>query len=482
MSGYLFVRGATGKMKWRLVILLLACLLGCRQSTQLNTQRIELELPISWTVEVNTNFVSNEWWHSFAVPELEQWIQGVLSHNHDLKIAAIRVERARTEARMSTFASRPKLDASVSGEKRQSNFIGLPFGGGGISSSRYESYGTSAGLNWELDLWGRIRAGHAIARTEAKAVQHDLEAARLSIVAQAVRLWVQWSEALIQRRLAGESVLLLEQTLLQSEVRFGAGRGRALDVRLAKANLSEAKSTVVQWRVRSEKLARSMELLAGRNPSEAKVEIIEFARLPAPPPSIPAGIPAELLTRRPDITAGLVRVYAANLSVAEMQAGLLPRVGLTASGGTSSDELKGLLTGDSLIWAIGGSLSQTILFPDEQQAQLNSRNLKAEEAVLNYRQKIMTALHEVETGLNAGQLLRDQRKHNEVTVANAREVLALTERRYELGLTTAAGLLDAQRRLMIARSSLISVRCAELENRIDLHLALGGEVSAEGTP
>ena len=78
-----------------------------------------------------------------------------------------------------------------------------------------------------------------------------------------------------------------------------------------------------------------------------------------------------------------------------MQAGLLPRVGLTASGGTSSDELKGLLTGDSLIWAIGGSLSQTILFPDEQ-AQLNSRNLKAEEAVLNYRQKIMTALHEVE--------------------------------------------------------------------------------------
>ena len=223
----------------------------------------------------------------------EQWIQGVLSHNHDLKIAAIRVERARTEARMSTFASRPKLDASVSGEKRQSNFIGLPFGGGGFAV-RVMKVGTSAGVELGIGFMGRIRAGHAIARTEAKAVQHDLEAARLSIVAQAVRLWVQWSEALIQRRLAGESVLLLEQTLLQSEVRFGAGRGRALDVRLAKANLSEAKSTVVQWRVRSEKLARSMELLAGRNPSEAKVEIIESARLPAPPPSILAGIPAEL--------------------------------------------------------------------------------------------------------------------------------------------------------------------------------------------
>jgi len=482
MSGDLFVRGASGQMKWSLVIVFFACLLGCRQSTPLNTQRIELELPASWTIEANTNFVSNEWWHSFEVPEMEQWIQDALSHNHDLKIAAIRVERARAEARMSAFASRPKLDVSVSGDKRQSNFIGLPFGGSGIFRSRYESYGTSAGLNWELDLWGRIRAGHAIARTEAKAVQHDLEAARLSIVAQAVRLWVQWAEALIQSRLANESVLLLGQTLLQSEVRFEAGRGRALDVRLAKANLSEAKSTVVRWQVRSEKLARSMELLAGRNPSEAKVEIIELDRLPSPPPSISPGIPAELLTRRPDITAGLVRVYAANLSVAEAHAGLLPRVGLTASGGTSSDELKGLLNGDSLIWAIGGSLSQTILFPDEQQAQLNSRNLKAEEAVMNYQQKIMTALHEVENGLNAGRLLREQRKHNEVTVANAREVLVLTERRYELGLTNAALLLGAQRRLMIARSALISVRRAELENRIDLHLALGGEVTVESTP
>ena len=94
----------------------------------------------------------------------------------------------------------------------------------------------------------------------------------------------------------------------------------------------------------------------------------------------------------------------------------------------------------------------------------------------------MTDLHEVETGLNAGQLLRDQRKHNEVTVTNARELLALKERRYELGLTNAAALLDAQRQLMIARSALISVRRAELENRIDLHLALGGEVAVEGTP
>ena len=479
MPRNLFVRRASGKMKWSMIFLLFAGLLGCRPTTSFNTQDIQLEMPGSWSLEGNTNSVSNDWWHSFAVPELQQLIQDALSHNHDLKIAAIRVDRARAEARMSTFASRPKLDLSVSGEKRQSNFIGIPFGGNGASRSRYESYGTSAALNWELDLWGRIRAGQAIARTEAKAVQHDLESARLSIVAQLMRLWVQWAEAQIQSRLASESVLLLEQTLSQSEVRFETGRGRALDVRLSKANLSEAKATVVQWRIRSEKLARSMELLAGRNPSQAQTENIELARLPSPPPDVPIGIPAELLTRRPDIAAGLVRIYAANLSVAEAHANLLPRVGLTASGGGSSSELKKLLSGDSLIWSIGGSLSQTILFPDEQQTRINSRSLKAEEAVLHYRQQIMTALHEVETSLNAGRLLDDQRRQTALTVANAREVLALTERRYELGLTNAAVLLDAQRRLTAARSALISVRRTELENRIDLHLALGGEITLE---
>ena len=99
--------------------------------------------------------------------------------------------------------------------------------------------------------------------------------------------------------------------------------------------------------------------------------------------------------------------------------------------------------------------------------------------MLHYRQQIMTALHEVENSLNAGRLLDDQRRQTALTVANAREVLALTERRYELGLTNAAVLLDAQRRLTAARSALISVRRTELENRIDLHLALGGEITLE---
>ena len=102
--------------------------------------------------------------------------------------------------------------------------------------------------------------------------------------------------------------------------------------------------------------------------------------------------------------------------------------------------------------------------------------------MLSYRQKIMAALHEVETALNAGSLLSVQRRHNKVAVENAQQILALTDQRFELGLANAATLLDAQRRLLISHSALISVRRAELENRIDLHLALGGEISVEDAP
>ena len=213
-----------------------------------------------------------------------------------------------------------------------------------------------------MDLWGRIRAGRSIARTEAKAAEYELEAARLSIVAQAVRLWVQLAEAQIQERLAEESVLLLEQTLLQVKLRLNAGRGNALNVQQTRANLSEAKSTVVQWRIRSERLARSMELLAGQTPSGVKIATTELSHLPSLPSGVPAGIPAELLTRRADIVAALARIHAANLSIAEADAGLLPRVGLSTSTGTSSDELKGLLNGDSLIWSIGAVFHKPFCF------------------------------------------------------------------------------------------------------------------------
>ena len=130
-------------MNGYMVFALIACLVGCRQSTPLSTQRIELELPAVWSAGSSSQSANKEWWRSFGAPEIEQWVQDALSHNHDLQIAAIRLERARIEARMADFASRPKLDVSVSGEKRQSSFIGLPFGGSGISQYRYESYGTS---------------------------------------------------------------------------------------------------------------------------------------------------------------------------------------------------------------------------------------------------------------------------------------------------------------------------------------------------
>lgn len=466
-------------MKWLPVLLFFLVGVGCRQSSLRETQRIEVALPGDWTVRTGTGYVRGDWWRAIQSEGLHQWVARVLEQNHDLRIAALRVERSRIEARLAGYVNRPQVNVSLSGDKRQNNYIGLPFGDSGGSKSRFESYGASAGVRWEMDFWGRLRTGEAIAVAETNAVVADQRAAQLSLTAQAVRLWIQRTEALAQEKLASGSIRLLSQTLRQLEIRLGTGRAQAVEVRRAMLELAEARSNLLHWSNRTAQLARSMNILSGEYPANQFSDSLATGSIPAMPADVPAGVPAELLGRRPDLIAALARVHVANLRIAEADASLLPRVVLTASGGTSSDALKGLVKGDSLIWSIGSSISQTILFPDEQQAQLGSRTALAEEAVLVYRQRLMQALREVESALNSGVYLAKQRFHLLAAVDHAHHVRVLTSKRYEAGLASATMMLAAERRLMTAQSALASMRLAEWENRIDLHLAIGGDLSKE---
>lgn len=466
-------------MKWLPVVFFCLVGIGCRQSSLLETQRIEIVLPGDWTVQTSTGYVRSDWWREIQSEGLHQWVGQVLEQNHDLRIAALRVKRSRIEARLAEYVNRPQVDVSLSGNNRQNNYIGLPFGGSGGSRSRFESYGASAGIRWEMDFWGLLRTGEAIAVAEANTVVADQQAAQLSLAAQAVRLWVQHTESLAQERLASESIRLLSQALRQLEIRLSAGRAQAVDVRQAMLELAEARSNRLHWSNRTAQLARSMNILSGEYPANQLSDSLAASSMPPMPADVPAGVPAELLGRRPDLIAALARVHVANLRIAEADASLLPRVALTASGGTSSDALKGLVKGDSLIWSIGSSISQTILFPDEQQAQLGSRTALAEEAVLVYRQRLMQALREVESALNSGVYLAKQRSQLLAAVDHAHHVRVLTSKRYEAGLASATMLLAAERRLLTAQSALASMRLAEWENRINLHLAIGGDLSKE---
>jgi outer membrane protein TolC len=196
--------------------------------------------------------------------------------------------------------------------------------------------------------------------------------------------------------------------------------------------------------------------------------------LPSPSNNVPAGIPAQLLARRLDIAASVLRVRAADALVAEGKAGLLPRVSLTGSSGTSSNELKSLINGDFLTWSFGGSLAQTILLRDERNVRVHERELMTEEAVLNHRSVVMTAFEEVERALSKNVHLSEYRKQLNTVAEGTSDILVLARGRYENGTGSLKELMEAQNRSVESRAQLVAAQRQELENRVDLHLSLGG--------
>jgi len=174
-----------------------------------------------------------------------------------------------------------------------------------------------------------------------------------------------------------------------------------------------------------------------------------------------------------------LRVRAADAHVAEGKAGLLPRVSLTGSSGTSSNELKSLINGDFLTWSFGGSLAQTILLRDERNARVHERELMAEEAVLNHRSIVMVAFGEVERGLSKNVHLSEYRKQLSTIAEGASDILVLARGRYENGTGTLKELMKAQNRSVESRVQLVAAQRQELENRVDLHLSLGGDFDSE---
>ena len=451
--------------------------LGCK-AQNISVTELSIDLPAYWSVQASeANTVSKvSWWVQFKEAKLTALVEEALKNNADLKASAKRLELAYAQAKILGYSSRPQLDVSVGGDKRKSNFIGLPFGGGGVMSSRAESYSLNFGTSWELDLWGRIKSGQNNAQLSTSATRLEHLAARQSLAAQVVKGWFALCEARTQISLAKERITLFETALKQIELRYRLGRASAYDLRLAENNLRDSEARLRRLMVNETQSERGLEIILGRYPSgqlkEAKV-------LPLLSNNVPSGMPSQLLSRRLDIAASVLRVRAADAHVAEGKAGLLPRVSLTGSSGTSSNELKSLINGDFLTWSFGGSLAQTILLRDERNARVHERELMAEEAVLNHRSIVMVAFGEVERGLSKNVHLSEYRKQLSTIAEGASDILVLARGRYENGTGTLKELMKAQNRSVESRVQLVAAQRQELENRVDLHLSLGGGFDLE---
>lgn len=394
-----------------------------------------------------------------------------LTANRDLQSAAARVDAARAQARISGASLWPDADLSFSAQRSKRTPSGLVVG----SSPAVTRFGLDANISWEADLWSRLNDQSKAAGLTAEATEADYESARLSLVASVSKAWFSVAESSAQILLAEHTVESFRRAGNTIEERYRRGLASALDVHLARENVATAESSLAQWRRERDGATRVLEALLGRYPSAA---LTSAGVLPEVRDPVPAGLPASLLSRRPDLLAAEMRLRAASYRLTAARKNLLPSIRLTASAGTASSALSNLLDWNQLVWSLLGSVTQPLFQGGQLSAERALAAADHRELWAAYAQIVLTAFREVESTLAAEQWYLDQEAALDVASSEAGAAVSLAFEQYGQGLIDIVTLLETQRRAFTAESNRLRTIRQRLDNRVALYLALGGPFEA----
>ncbi len=398
------------------------------------------------------------WLASFDDPQLKALVGEALANNPDLQVAAARVEQAASYVKAAGATLRPQVTA-------------LARGGGALSGDSSGLEGAGITANWELDVWGRVRAGRASASVQYASAELDAEYARQSLAALVAKSWFLASEARLQKANAEEMAGASEKQLGLANDRLRVGRGDEYDVALARANLATFRDSVLNLDLAYRQALRALEALAGRYPAAALAVPPQLAALPGP---IPVGMPSELLERRPDVVAAERRVAAAFYRVEEAKAARLPRISLTAAVTSITSELFVLKQRDNPVWSAGASLAAPLYLGGQLQAQVEIRTAEQKQALAEYARVGSRAFGEVENALSTAFALAAREAILRDAVVDNGRALELANVRFRIGSGDLRAVQQQSLALHAARTALLRVQAERLVQRVNLHLALGG--------
>lgn len=411
------------------------------------------------------------WINDVQDPKLRALIRTALEQNFELQAVIARVDAARARSRIAGADRLPQLDVEFTGSRTKRDTVDSV----SILDNPTTNLSLSLELAWELDVWGRLRASTRAAIADYQAAESDLTAARLLLSANIARAWFNAVEADQQVNLAQNTLRSFQSSREIIEQRFQRGIGTALDVRLARGNVATAEANLYLTQRERDSTIRILKVLLGNYPDTG----IELAsNLPAVLNRVPAGLPSELLLRRPDLNAEQWRVLATSELVRSAEKRLLPRFVLTGSGGAASTSLQELLDWDRLIWNLFGGITQPIFQGGRIRADIDLSRANEQELLALYAQTVLTAFNEVESSLAAEDFLTKQERALAVSVQEEKAALLLAQQQYEAGLVGIITLLETQRRAFNAESAWLLTLNQRLQNRINLHLALGGDFSS----
>ncbi|MEG0827676.1 MAG: efflux transporter outer membrane subunit [Acinetobacter sp.] len=449
-------------------LMLSGTLVGCAAVVKTPYQQPSVNIPVSFqnnkalNQQVHADVYADQWWTLFGDMQLNQLVNQVLSTNTDLAVAGINLQQARLQAGLAANQQGPRVSSSVStGHNIDLN--------SGDNSSRGLSL--NGGVSYEVDLFGKLARQTEVSQWEALATEQDLQSTAQSLIATTANLYWQLGYLNERYQIAQQNLASTQKTyeLVRSQYRAGAVSG--LDLTAAEQSVQSQRaslSQIEQLRVESRTaLAVLMQMPVQQLSIQEPSRLSQIAL-----PVISAGLPADLLSRRPDLQASELRLRKALATKDATKASYYPSISLTGNLGSSSTSLSHLLQNPAL--TLGASLSLPFLQYNDMKKDLAISDLDYEKSIVQYRQTLYQAFADVENALSARSELNKQVALQERNVQLAEKTERLTEVRYRNGAIALKNVLDAQETTRNARLSLVQTKQSQYNAYVTLMQALGG--------
>lgn len=422
----------------------------------------EVPPPQDWIIPAPDALPTTDWVRAFPDPILIDLVDEALRENTNIGAAYARLDAAIAREKISRADRLPSVSGSAGLSRTERANELAP-----------DSTSLTAGLNasWEPDLWGRISDRVDASEIESEAAASDIAGARLSITGQVAQSWFSLIEARLLADLSVREIETQERALRLTQRRFESGLSGSSDVRLTRSSVAQAKALQATRLQRLSSLSRQIEILLTRYPASALEATTDLPQLP---PLTGAGAPTYILTQRPDLIAAERRLAGQGFQIDLARKALRPSLNLTSSISAAGGGLSSFFDIDALVASIGSSLTAPIFQGGRLRANVDVQEAVLEQQLQTYIGTVLNAYLDVENALDSETRLEEREAALRIAVDESLEAEKRLELRYTEGLATILQLLDAQSRRLSAEGQLISARAERLQNRVRLHVALGG--------
>jgi outer membrane protein, multidrug efflux system len=408
-----------------------------------------------------------EWWRGFGSPQLDDYIARAQSSNDDIAAAMARVREADAQARIAGAALLPNLTASAPAirQRAQPGVSGAP-------QRPYDDYTPGLAASYEVDFWGGNHAAHNAALDTALASRFDRETVALTVMTSVALSYFEVLEYRDRLQVARQNRENAEIILKDLEFEAQVGTATALDVAQQATTVANVNAEIPPLQAQLRQSSDALAILIGVNPEQ--VDVNEGGLDGLTLPAIGAGLPSQLLARRPDVAESEAQLRAANANIGVARAAFFPTVNLTASGGYASTALNTLISPASTIWAISATLGETIFDNGARTGQYRYSRARYDELLSDYHKTVLTALGNVEDSLIAVQQGAELQLRLQDAADKARAAFEFAQLQFQAGTTNVLTMLNVETALFSAEDALVQGKFTHLQALVDLYQALGG--------